>query len=244
MIGLDDSVQTAMLNAMTAEKGIGRTGLQVVGTVSTLRGLERLSRAKQRPFDVAEVRADLIGISAEECARRCRRAAAAGVPLLLTVRSADEGGQWKGGEALRRRFYEKVLPAVAAADVEINSRIFRRVAASARKAGKTVIGSFHDFVGTPRADRLRGIVAKGRDGGADIVKIACRVAGKADLGTLEGLLGAREKMPVAVVSMGRGAFASRVRLARAGSVLTYGFVDEVAAPGQPSARALWAALRA
>lgn len=213
-----------------------------MGTVISARTIARRFRLEGAPFDILELRLDRTGARGQAPLRFCRRAAQAGVPVILTIRSLREGGRWSGTEAERALMYRKFLPHVWAVDVEVRSRILKPVAAAARRLGKVVIGSFHDFRRTPRVSDLRKIIAAGRRGGAHIVKIATRVDRPADAAVLFRLLGEEGRAPLCLVAMGDLGPRTRITLAGMGSCLAYGYVDRAAAPGQMSCRALRAKL--
>lgn len=212
---------------------------RVVGTVISTGSLEKAERLASRAFDLVEIRADRVAGAWEAGALRLR---AAGVPILLTVRSMLEGGAWRGTEAERKRLYLSKVGQVDAVDVEIRSRLMKTVARAARRRGRLVIGSFHDFDGTPSLAVLRRVHWRGRAAGAHLVKIAVRLSGPGDLARLLDLLG-ENRDPLCVVAMGPQAAAARIALVRAGSCLTYGYIDRPAAPGQPSCRELAARLK-
>lgn len=207
---------------------------RIVGTVISAASVERAARLKTRAFDLVEIRADRIAGEWRAAGRRLR---ASGVPLLLTIRSAREGGAWRGRETERKKSYLSALDLADAVDVEIRSRLLKPLARAARRRGRMVIGSFHDFGGTPSQAVLRTMIARGRAAGAHIVKIAVRLKGPDDLARLCELLN-ESRRPLCVVGMGPRAAAARIALARAGSCLTYGYVDRPVAPGQPSCREL------
>ncbi|MBP7830770.1 MAG: type I 3-dehydroquinate dehydratase [Kiritimatiellae bacterium] len=212
---------------------------RIVGTAVSAKTLDAAARIAWPAFDLLEIRADRMDAEWQRGARLLREA---GIPLLLTVRSALEGGNWRGAEAKRKRLYLSNLGAVDAVDVEIRSRAMKTVARAARRRGRLVIGSFHDFDGTPSMAVLRRIVWRGRAAGAHVVKIATHLGSEADLDRLLDLL-AESREPLCVLGIGPRGAAARVRLARAGSCLTYGYVDRPAAPGQPSCRDLARKLR-
>ena len=80
-------------------------------------------------------------------------------PLVITVRHSDEGGAASGLEdTARRRLYERFLPAATCVDVEVRSfDALAEVMKTAGDGGVQVVGSFHDFEGTPPVARLRGL---------------------------------------------------------------------------------------
>lgn len=209
----------------------------VVGAISSARTLEREDLASALRLDVAEFRLDLTG-PVEGWPARARQLRDAGRPVLLTLRSAGEGGRWSAGEPERLSAYQAGLPHVSAVDVEIHSSIAADVARIAHQAGKPVILSFHDFQGLPSPAELRDLLEAGFSRGADIVKIAARTETASDVEVLRGLLRERGGRLVSTVGMGALGPASRVELALAGSCLTYGFADETNAPGQISSAAI------
>lgn len=221
---------------------IGRVP-RVVGTVSSLAALRKAAASRARPYDILEVRLDLIGPSTRGWQALCRKAQRAGLPVLLTIRSAWEGGGWEGRDRERAAIYEKALPYVSAVDLEMASQELWPIARKARKAGKTVIASFHDFRGTCPAAKLRGIARHARDMRAHVVKIATYIRDPADAIELFGLLRETSDGPLCVIGMGPLGLHTRVSLACAGSALTYGFIDRSAAPGQLPCFALDGLLR-
>lgn len=215
---------------------------RVVGSIVSAAALRKASRLKDPPFDIAEIRLDLLGAGARSWPAWCRRIEKAGVPVLVTTRSVSEGGRWEGSEEERLRLYRRAVGCASAVDIEVRSAIFRPVAAAARQAGKRVIGSFHNFNRTPGAAVLRKIIGEARAGGADVVKIATFIRRASDVAVLSRLLAGARK-PLCVIGLGPHGVNSRISLACAGSCLAYGYVDRPAAPGQMSCRELRRRLR-
>ena len=157
---------------------------------------------------------------------------AVALPAILTVRRFDEGGGLALEDAVRESLYLELLPAAAAVDLELRSlRGLKAVVEEARGSRRTVIVSFHDFRATPSLAKLRGTVARARDGGADVVKIAALTESAGDVARLLALLDEAEG-PLAVMGMGLLGRASRLLFAKAGSVLNYGWLDKPQVPGQ------------
>jgi 3-dehydroquinate dehydratase-1 len=195
-----------------------------------------------RGLDVAELRVDLFG-SVERDHVLGLLPAFAGVATLATIRSAAEGGGWKGPEPERLALYRALAPHVDAIDVEIASGIARDAIASARDAGKLAIASFHDFEKTPSVEALGAVVAQGRALGAGVVKIAAAARSPADLRALARVLVSRDDLGMIVIGMGAEGVASRVLFPALGSLLTYASVDRQTAPGQLPLDELVALLR-
>lgn len=156
-----------------------------------------------------------------------------GLPSIGTIRSAQEGGDWSGGEAARLALYEKIIPCVDAVDIELNAdEINTSVITAAKQADVTVIGSFHDFQRTPDADKLESILDKGKALGADIIKIAAYCDTSADLRTLTHFLVVHGRDSLILLGMGPAGAPSRIFFPFMGSLVTYTFLGTPSAPGQ------------
>ena len=213
-----------------------RAAPAVVGVVSQARSLDVLAQYGSTECDWVEVRLDQFLAEAPRWLAACRRIEDHGLPVLLTLRHRAEGGAWTGPAAERLALYEEALLTVSAVDLEISRNEIPGLVEAARAAGALVIGSFHDFHGTPSAAALAGIVREGLTQGADIVKIATLIGTTKDEMRLESLMEASD--PLAIIGMGPEGPRTRVSFPRAGSLLTYGFLDQGVAPGQVAARDL------
>lgn len=207
--------------------------LLIVGCVGTEALLRRCAGKPPPDCDMLEVRLDSIGLCAGEWMDLCAAIQAQGLPVMLTIRDESEGGEWKGREAQRLALYLAGLKSVSVVDVEIGARALEVLALTAHQRGVKVVGSFHDFKGTPDLMRLNAVETRGRRMGVDVVKIATMVKAPKDLARLFALP-ANAKGPICVMGMGQLGGISRVALPCAGSCLAYGAVDEPTAPGQPS----------
>ena len=178
-----------------------------------------------------------------------------GVPLLLTCRTATEGGRAHLDDA----GYGAVLGAVlddlstwaperrpAAIDVEVQRGCLPGVSEQAHGLGIDVVASFHDFEATPADDVLEEVLARMVNEGADLAKIAVWPTSADDVARLLGVCarataGAGEAaalgVPVAAMSMGALGAVSRVAPAF-GTALTFAVVSDeqgetqASAPGQ------------
>ncbi len=164
----------------------------------------------------------------------CRAARAHGVPLIATVRSADEGGALRLGDDQRRALYETVAADVDALDIEFHAEIRDHIVELTHTRGKLVIVSHHDFARTPSDEDLISIVEAAKAQGADIVKLAVNACSAADVDRLLGILRAHRAKQLIAISLGSQGTASRVFFPLLGSLLTYGFLDQAVAPGQLS----------
>ena len=209
----------------------------IVGCVGSEARLRRCARQAPADCDMVEVRLDLTGPCQGEWAGLCAAIRQRGMPVLLTIRDESEGGRWSGREAERLALYLAGLKSVSAVDVEIGAHALGLLVEAARRRGGKVVGSFHDFRGTPDLARLGRVEARGRRMGADIVKIAAMVETPGDLARLMAVP-AQATGPICVLGMGPLGAVSRVALPCAGSCLAYGALGKATAPGQLTCRAL------
>lgn len=192
----------------------------------------RLADAVAAGMDVAEARIDRFA-STDPAHVVATLGHFARLPTVATVRSAAEGGAWRGDEGERLELYRAVLGAVGAVDVEASSAtIVDDVLAAAHGAGRVVLLSFHDFDGTPSESDLVATVGRARDRGADVVKVATMVHGTDDLRTLARVLCADHGVPLVVIGMGSAGVASRLLFPLLGSRLTFASFGASSAPGQ------------
>jgi len=207
----------------------------VIGSVTTAPGLKLLTRATL-PADAVEVRVDAllkrgVTVDAIEAALQARKQ-----PVLLTLRIPAEGGQraWKVAE--RRALYLRLLPLVEAVDVELaTAASLRPVLDAGGKAGKTIVLSAHSLGKAAAPAQFARWITQHEKDPHTILKIAGHIGSWRDLQRLAALLVNYPEKQIAVMGLGPHAPQSRAVLAALGSRLVYGWLDEPAAPGQPSA---------
>lgn len=190
-----------------------------------------------RTFDLVEARVDLFAQqSLEGCALDCARLEASGTPVILTIRSAAQGGRFDGPDAARLAAFRAAIAGGHASwvDIENDATIIGELAAAiAARAGARLIVSHHDFARTPPLDTLLDIVDRCHAIDGAIAKIATAVKSPGDRQTLLDLL-ARRPERTCVIGMGASADL-RIELAARGSLLAYGYLERATAPGQMSA---------
>ncbi len=150
-----------------------------------------------------------------------------GLPLLLSCRTPEDGGGYRGTLGERRELFERGLDAGArAVDLELWEEWSPR-------SDHLVIRSHHDFKGvTPD---LRGIRDRLLDRG-DVAKVVCMAHDLVDAGPLLELLASSdpEREPTVAFAMGQRAMASRVLSCALGAPYVYAMLDDgtETAPGQ------------
>ncbi|MFV1993990.1 MAG: type I 3-dehydroquinate dehydratase [Verrucomicrobiales bacterium] len=160
------------------------------------------------------------------------------IPVIITARHPAEGGDHSLSSDERRRLLSTFLPHADVIDVELRALPeFGPILEEARKAGVSVILSHHDLDQTPAPAELRQIVQRAADAGADVAKVATRLANTADLFALTELFEQPPPIPTSAMGMGELGRVSRLLLAQCGSRLNYGYLARSNAPGQwPAAR--------
>ncbi len=210
----------------------------IVGAVSsaaTLEGLSQVTLAVDE-CDVLELRLDSIDLPLEELTRHASHLP---LPLLITARHPQEGGDRGLSTEQRIALLEAHLPHAALMDIEL--RCATEMLPLIRKAqaqGLGVIGSFHDFTHTPSEDVLRGAVDFGLQHKLNAVKIATQLNSPDDLARLLHVLTTEKRLPLSIMGMGQLGRVSRLLLAKCGSLLNYGYLGKSNAPGQWPARRL------
>jgi 3-dehydroquinate dehydratase/shikimate dehydrogenase len=169
-------------------------------------------------------------------------------PVIVTLRSAEQGGQREMDNLTRIIFWvEHFLygkPHVDFADIELDlALLFRQ---REKEEGREllnwnrVICSHHDFKGVP--NNLRQIYEQMAATPARILKIAVQARDITDCLSVFELLehARREGREMIAVAMGREGITTRILGPARGAFLTYGALDDVhaSAPGQISATEL------
>ena len=211
---------------------------RVVGVISRRDTLARGPLSQDLPCDFVEVRLDQIGVDTPGWLEQASSFEAAGLPVILTLRLAAEGGGWNADDSLRMDTLTLAMGKLSTVDVEFNSEIRAEVCKMAGAQGKNVIVSYHNFQRTPPLDELSYIVREISKSSSAVPKITTMVSSPSDVETLRTLLLSVDDRPICVLGMGDRGTATRIAFARDGSCLTYGYLDRSSAPGQLSCEEL------
>lgn len=194
--------------------------------------------AQQQGAEALELRADLLVDPAQVRAALTAVRAASSLPLLLTYRSATEGGKGaghgQGYEDYLASLLQLRLP-VAAVDIEMACLASKALVAEAKAGGYDVVGSCHDFTATPSAAQITQKLAQITAAGADITKVAYMPRTAQDVAALRhaahDFAGAYPYQPLIAISMGQLGAPSRTDLV---NCLTFATIADGAAsaPGQ------------
>jgi len=169
--------------------------------------------------ELFEVRIDLIGDSWQELAKQLRK------PWIACNRSADEGGSWRESESKRR---EELLKAIELGaeiiDIELGTGNLEEVVPLIKKRAKCLL-SFHDLKETPPLDRMREIVQRELETGADICKIVTTAQRFEDNLAVLQLISDFPKTRVVSFAMGPLGFASRILCPLVGGDFIYASIE-------------------
>ena len=208
----------------------------VVATVHTPSGLRMAASLQRGEVDVVEFRLDALADRVDEVERTLR---ALKIPALVTARHPAEGGVNHLSLAMRRSLLLRMLPFATLVDVELRSvDALEAVISAAKKRGVSVVVSDHHFRATPALANLFARERAAFRAGADIFKLATLTATTREFARLLAFIERKTKHRRAVMGMGAFGKVSRLTMAKAGSVLNYGYLNQPNAPGQWEAREL------
>jgi len=213
----------------------------VVGTIHSDVCIKQARALRSEAVDLLELRVDHFASQPERLLEFARNTA---VPLIVTVRAHDEGGAAPLSTGARRDLFMRFLPHAKFIDLELAAmRSLHPIVEAARERKTKIIVSHHDFHATPSSTRLASILRRARQSGSDITKIATQTTALTDLIALLLLFSRSRPGPLSVMAMGPWGKAGRLLLARAGSILNYGYIGQPQVPGQWEATTLKSRLR-
>lgn len=191
---------------------------------------------KPTDCDVVELRLDSLGIgeNVHRFAKECP------LPVLLTARGAEEGGQSSWSKEERAHAYRALLPYAALIDIELcDFKALASVIENAKEIGISVIGSLHNFEVTPEPASL----AEKINTRADLHKFAFMAQSSDDIKKHLEIFERLSGHALSVMGMGPLGASARPLMAEAGSLLNYGFLGATpTAPNQWPAGLLKATL--
>jgi len=209
---------------------------KVVGTISRR---DTLANPSAFPCDIVEIRLDLLGADTPGWPEQIRNI---GLPVIVTIRLADEGGQWTQPDEARLPLFETALQNATTVDIEYRSPLMKKISALACRHQRPLIISYHDFQKTPPLAELQQVIRTAANYGT-VVKIATLTKTEDDIATLRALFAEQCSASVCLLGMGPLGPRTRVEFPRLGSCLTYGYLDAPIAPGQVAASELKESLR-
>jgi 3-dehydroquinate dehydratase I len=213
---------------------------KIVGTVSKTETLFELLKTPEKlaDCDVIELRFDEY-MNKEKCLELCKNLRKH-KEILLTIRTIREGGTWDISDDERYKLFSYFEKDVDLIDLELKSELIKNYSREKFNSKLSVIGSFHDYEQTPSDCEIQKLIQAGRQWGFDIIKLAVFTKTKEDVTRIEKFL---MEPDICLIGMGPEGVKTRTEFPLKGSLLTYGYLDQSAAPGQLSASQLKALLR-
>lgn len=213
---------------------------KIVGTVSKVDTLFDLLETPEKldGCDVIELRFDEY-MDKNECLSLCKKLRQY-KQVLLTIRTDREGGTWTINDDDRYELFKFFEGDVDMLDIELESELFAKYNRHDFSDQLTIISSFHDYENTPENAVIAEFIQKGKKWGVDIVKLALYTNSEEDVNRLKSFL---NNDSICLIGMGDLGAKTRTEFTKKGSCLTYGYLDESAAPGQLSAKELSDILR-
>lgn len=198
-----------------------------------------ISAAVAAGCDAIELRVDHLSDAEDVIIRSVAASRPAGMPLVLTIRAAAEGGAWDGDEVERMSRLIALSPTADLIDVEwatwqksANIRQKIELALGPEEEGRRMILSLHDFAGRP-AKMMSTLASMLEVERAEVVKIVWLARTVRDNFEAFELVRSAPR-PVTALCMGANGGLSRILAKKFGGFATYAAVteDRLAAPGQ------------
>lgn len=190
--------------------------------------------------EIAPESCDIIENRLDLCGEPSASYGSPALPMLVTARRPEEGGNGNLSAAAREALLRNALPHAACVDIEVASigemgGLIRDLHA----AGIPWIASFHDFGKLPDDFVLNRALTTAKNAGAAMFKAAAMLHSPEDMARLARFQLQDHGIAVATMGMGTLAAVSRLLCAQCGSVLNYGYLGKTpTAPGQWSAAEL------
>jgi len=189
--------------------------------------------------DLVEVRADSLEDPSPKKVKKLLESIrhVTNLPLILTNRVLDEGGEFSGSEDERLLILEENMDLADAIDIELSTEKKRRdkLVEKAKEKQIPVIISAHDFEKTPDEVTMLKMIATEFRAGANVAKIAVMAHSNDDiLKVLNVTHEASELGNICTIAMGDAGKLTRVVAPLLGSCITYATAGEPTAPGQLS----------
>lgn len=245
-------MNTIQIGRVTLGEGMPAICVPVMGQ-SAQEIEQAAARAKDAQADVIELRLDSLSamptIQQAEDAARAVRASAPDIPLLLTLRTARDGGAGstdaQAYEALMTAMMERGLGDAVDCELSVGEAAFERMARRAKAAGVLLVGSSHEFGRIGDVQRAADWLLQQEALGADVCKAAVMAQTRAEafaLAQVYAQVHERLHIPMIGIAMGPAGVMTRIGGACMGSCMTFGTAGAASAPGQIDARRLRVAL--
>jgi len=181
--------------------------------------LEVLKRVEP-VVDLFELRIDLIGNGWQEVARHLKK------PWIACNRRTEEGGSWRGGESERIGVLLSAIEYGAKIiDIELGTPGVEKFIKDIKGSAECLV-SYHNLKETPILAKMKEIIKKQMDAGADICKVVTTARTFADNVAVLQLISEFPGTRVVSFAMGEEGQVSRVLSPLVGGYFTYASIEE------------------
>ncbi len=201
---------------------------RLIKIIASLSSTRELLSPEVTKADALEIRLDLITEPIDDALHSLRSSFQG--PMVLTVRSSNEGGAYAGGSAGLWKKLEPYIGLVDIIDLEIR---FKDHAPQVKEHNKAIIASCHQNR-MPDDDEMQALIEELHSFG-DIVKIAVQPQTKEDVIRLLKITAACP-YPIIMSVTGTVYRYARPLLCLFGSLYTYCYIHSETSPGQYSLR--------
>ncbi|MDO4721543.1 MAG: type I 3-dehydroquinate dehydratase [Peptostreptococcaceae bacterium] len=167
-------------------------------------------------------------------------------PLLLTLRSEDQGGRSSLSKESLLRFQEQLIACLQRGEADIldvehpfrqaRGEAYRILARKAKEKGIYLLLSQHFCSGTPSEEEIEAYLRQAHEGEADIVKLAVMPHSKEEVRrlkcTVKRFCAEKDRKPMIIIAMSDIGRESRIFPRRFFSDLTFACIGKPSAPGQ------------
>lgn len=193
----------------------------VIACLTDARHLEMLHEIKDQGADMVEYRADLLPQGSLGALRDTLVTVRGIMPVLFTLRSINQNGQFAEGRTAQSDITRDVLEDVDAIDIELGSGREIELVDTARAYDVLSIISHHYMKTTPVVRTLLACQRNARSFKPDKVKIATMTIEADDVSRLDAVFTGRHDRDTIVMGMGEHGVASRQHFIRKGVAAVY-----------------------
>lgn len=236
-------MRTVVVRDINIGEGITKICVPILG-VNREEILALAHKVKAQDVDLVEWRADWYeDVQNEERVRELLlelREIVGNMPILFTYRTVKEGGKGTVSDEdyimLNQRVCDMGIADLIDVEMFSGEKVIEAIISHAHEKNVIVVGSNHDFGGTPSKKQLVTRLQLMQHFKADIIKIAVMPKNKKDVIALllatEEMVEKHAKCPVVSVSMSKMGVFSRISGELFGSAITFASAGIASAPGQ------------
>lgn len=154
------------------------------------------------------------------------------LPIIITIRLKSEGGKYIGNEQYRFSVFEKIIPYIDFIDIELKSKILRKIIHLSNQNNVKIIISYHNFNKTPNIGYLSRLINKTKNFNPNYIKIATLINKSEDFIKLTNILYLSNRLAIIPMTNNKSFMPLRILPYFMNSSLFYVYLSKPTAPGQ------------